>query len=97
MFRLGNSYAPPRDWKYGTPFRIADEQVEQRDIDHAAAIVSREASTLDEKESVKLHTHLDELCTRIWARCGFPESTLVWYHPDTRDYWGYPGAPIPEG
>ena len=94
MFRNADSYQPPHHWKYGTPYRIEESLVDQRDIDQAAAIVLRESSTLEEKEANRQHTHLDELCTRIWARCGFPESTLVWYHPDTREFWAYPGAPL---
>lgn len=95
MFRNADSYKPPRDWKHGTPYRIEENLVDQRDIDQAAEFVGREASTLEEKESVKLRTHLDELCYRIQVRCfGDDEATLVWYHPDTRDFWAYPGAPL---
>jgi hypothetical protein len=96
-FRLSESYAPPLHWPHGTPYRIADEQVDQRDNDQAAAIVAREKTTLDEKESIHNRTHLDELCYRIQVRVfGDDETTLVWYHADTRDFWAYPGAPIPE-
>lgn len=94
MFRTENAYHPPREWKYGTPYRIADDLVDDRDTAQAATIVEREATTLEEREATRNRTHLDELCLRIWARCGFPESTLVWYHPDTRDFWAYPGAPL---
>lgn len=91
--RVGHSYQPPRDWKHGTPFRIDDALVDPRFIDRALALVQRDASTLFEKESIRWKVDLDELCTRVWAACEYPESTLVFFHSDTRSFWAYPGAP----
>ena len=85
-------YRPPPEWKQGAVFVIAAEFVEQRDVDHALSLVQSEASTLSEKDSIRLRTRLDEICLRIWARAGLPESTLVFFHPDTRDFRWYPGA-----
>ena len=95
ILRRGNAYKPPVRWPHGTPFRIGDDIASERDAMQAAALVDREGSTLDEREHVRLHTRIDEVCLRVWANAGFPESTLVWYHPDTRDFWAYPGAPAP--
>lgn len=94
-FRLADSYAPPRDWPHGTPCRIDGEHVDERDLAQAHAIVTRERTTLDEDDSNRERTHLDELCERIRERAfGEDETVLVWYHPDTRDFWAYPGAPL---
>lgn len=94
-FRLAEPYAPPQHWPHGTPYRIADDQVEARDIEQAHAIVTRDRSTLDETESNRAQVRIEEVCFRIQCRCfGDDETTLVWYHPDTRDFWAYPGAPL---
>lgn len=90
-FRLADHYRPPRHWPHGTPYRLVTDDF--REVERAAALVQQEASTLDEKESVGLRTQLDELCYTIQVRCfGDAEDTLVWYHPDTQDFWAYPAA-----
>lgn len=94
-FRQGHAYRPPPNWPHGTPYRIDDVHVDDRDLAQAAALVTRDGSTLDDTEANRLHTQLSELCERIQARAfGDDETTLVWYHPDTRDFWAYPGAPL---
>ena len=99
-FRLADHYRAPRHWPHGTPVPIVSvpgcaDLVDAHEVQRAAALVQQEASTLDEKESVGLRTQLDELCYTIQVRCfGDAEDTLVWYHPDTQDFWAYPGASL---
>jgi hypothetical protein len=87
--RLGNAYHPPVNWQGGKPYRL---EADERDIAQAAALVSREGSTLSEKESIRWRTILDEVCYRVAENAGLEAfgPTLVWYHPDTRDFWAYP-------
>lgn len=95
--RRAELYRPPdpATWDKGKAVKISDTFIDERDREAAASLIAQEASTLSEKESIRLRTRLDDIHTRIWARCGFeaqePEggAVLVFFHPDTREFWAY--------